>query len=507
MEISFQKFETVGGRKVYVPSRHEKHNEILKELIKIVGEKFVSDDMATLYVYGAVPTEHDFYLPEMVVLPKTTEELSESIKIANKYKVPIQVVVSANNTGAVHHLLTGGILIDLRRMNRILEVNEDSMYTLIEPGVTWADLWRYLKDNHPDLRFSPIFSPPFASVMGNVILDGHNKYGLIYGSPYNHAISAEVVLPTGEIVYLGSRALTKYWGVRNPVPDLFGLFLGGWHGATGVVTKMAYRLCLKPKLEEEVIVEFNNARDAFNFARRLARSRVVDVIHMMDWRFLIIYMMKAAKVPPEKPPDMLELAADVVYSSVEGEDEEIKYKKKFTESLAQKYNAKSVKPLEEYGPEMYRVVSIPGQACMNPNGLGICFTGAGKGSGFSWVGGLGEDRFFEELYKGTVKIFDKYDKIFLQNFFQEKLWGHIGCFREIVSFDVCDPEQVEQVRKAHEEEVRLLLDHGYLPYKPPKFATDIIINEYMDKGFYQLMKKIREALDPNHIMAPGRWEL
>jgi FAD/FMN-containing dehydrogenase len=106
-----------------------------------------------------------------------------------------------------------------------------------------------------------------------------------------------------------------------------------------------------------------------------------------------------------------------------------------------------------------------------------------------------------------VKIFDKYDKIFPQNFFQEKLWGHIGCFREIVSFDVCDPEQVAQVRKAHEEEVRLLLDHGYLPYKPPKFATDIIINEYMDKGFYQLMKKIREALDPNHIMAPGRWEL
>ena len=194
----------------------------------------------------------------------------------------------------------------------------------------------------------------------------------------------------------------------------------------------------------------------------------------------------------------------MIFSSYESE-EELNGKRGSLHSIAEKLDTKVV-PHDFAGPEVLRQLELPTMLGA-PDGGGMIFAGAGKGSGLSWVGGIGEDRFFKDLYVGTEKIFSKYPGLVPQLFFHPIKWGHVACFREIVSFDVADPEQVDNVRKAHQEMVRLLYDMGYALYKPPKHATDIAMDEYADEGFRNLMKKVKDTLDPNGIMAPKRWGL
>ena len=121
------------------------NSEIVSEFENIVGPEFVSDKPEETYLY-----HYDFITAEpegicdVVVMPDTAEEVQEIVKIANKYKIPVVPWVTGINFGSTATPLKGGIVVDLRRLNRIIEVNEDDMYALIEGGVTWSDLQGYI---------------------------------------------------------------------------------------------------------------------------------------------------------------------------------------------------------------------------------------------------------------------------------------------------------------------------------------------------------------------------
>jgi hypothetical protein len=193
---------------------------------------------------------------------------------------------------------------------------------------------------------------------------------------------------------------------------------------------------------------------------------------------------------------------DVHYNSFVSE-EELKFKRKTLKSIADKYNSKVV-PWDGFGYETERFCTVP-MVEGTPGGLGPFFAGAGKGSGLSWIGGLGEDKYYRELYNGTLKIYEEYPELSPQICMYEIDWGHVGCFRVMVSFDRANPSQVEHVRDVSRKITKLLYGRGYTIYKPSKFAEDMVMNDYADEGFLKLLKKVREALDPEGIMAPKRW--
>ncbi len=490
------------GKKVYIPERLTNTDKILNELTAIVGNEHVEDSSGVLYVYSKTMTELDQYLPNMVVQPATVNDVSEILKVANKFKVPVQCQGRGLSMAGIQMLLSGGILIDLRRMDKILEVNDESGYAVIEPGVSFSALNNYLKENHPMFRPDTIYAPGRSSIIGNLVLDGHMRWGTKYGSPYDHLLSAEVVLPTGDIAHVGSRGLTKSWHCRNCTPDLLGLFSGGWHGTTGIVTKASVRILPVPKYEEKAAVLTFDVDSTCEIPRRLARTHSMDAVATVDWRFAIVLTQKSKNVPSEVPADFPTGITEVIFSSYETE-EELNGKRKTLQSVTDKLKAQVV-PHDFAGPEVTRQLELP-TILGSPDGGGMIFAGAGEGSGLSWVGGIGEDRFFKDLYLGTEKIFKKYPPLVPQLFMHPIKWGHAGCFREIVSFDMGDPEQVANVRKAHEEMIRLFYGMGYVLYKPPQKATDIAMKEYADEGFRDLMKKVKDTLDPNGIMAPNRW--
>ncbi len=222
------------------------NSEIVNELGKVVGEKYVSDqpEITFLYHYDFITAEPEG-ICDIVIMPNSAEEVQEIVKIANNHKIPIIPWVSGINFGSTATPIKGGIVVDLRRLNRIIEVNEDDMYALVEGGTTWADLQGFLQKHHPDLRPGVTWSPPGTGVVASCLCYGMFDLGMLGGTGAEFINGLEVVLGSGDLVKVGSCCLSDYWYGRQPLPDLAGLFIG-WEGSTGIVTKAAIKLW--PKL-------------------------------------------------------------------------------------------------------------------------------------------------------------------------------------------------------------------------------------------------------------------
>jgi FAD/FMN-containing dehydrogenase len=147
-------------------------NRVVEGLENIVGREFVSINRADLYIYSYDLTFAERRWPDVVALPESLDQLKEIIRLANREKVPVVPYVAGGNVGGLTIPLKGCILLDLKRMDRIIEVNETDMYAGVEPGVTFGNMKAYLEKNHPTLKYTYAFSPPSTGVMTNALVKG-----------------------------------------------------------------------------------------------------------------------------------------------------------------------------------------------------------------------------------------------------------------------------------------------------------------------------------------------
>lgn len=229
----------------------EEKNEILEELQKIVGENFATADEAIRIGYSRdqVITSKG---PEYVVAPKTVKEIQELMKVATKHKIPVIPKGTGANMGGLVIPLHGGIILDLKRMNEITEIDEKNMTAVVGPGVTYGQLqieaW-----NHGMYVVVPS-GPHSVKVIANICgTRGIGHYAGKYALGDNQIIGMEVVLPNGTLLELGSFAYGNDIKSANfahgPGPDLMGLFLGGF-GTMGVITKIKVKLYPKLRYHE-----------------------------------------------------------------------------------------------------------------------------------------------------------------------------------------------------------------------------------------------------------------
>ena len=225
---------------------------IYESLCEITGSDYVSREQEEQYLYsrdsGAQPPRRVDY----VVMPGTVEEVQGILRLANREGIPVTPLGGGFTLSALVVPQKGGIVLDMKRMDKILEVNELSRYVLIEAGVSQAALRSYLKKHHPRLQHSTPEAPPTVTVVGNAVIQGHGHLTPRYGLNSDMVNGMEVVLPTGEICKLGSAAVTGSWYTRGPIPDLPGLFIG-WFGTTGVVTKLSLKLYPKPQYRDVIV--------------------------------------------------------------------------------------------------------------------------------------------------------------------------------------------------------------------------------------------------------------
>lgn len=228
---------------------------VVAELRSIVGTNWVFTEEADRQAWLDPMFPGDARSVELsaAVAPATVQEVQAVVKVANRHRIPLWPVSTGKNYayGGASPALKGTVVLDLKRMNRILEVNESYGYAIVEPGVTYFDLYRHLKAKGMKLWID-CPSPGWSSVLGNAMERG------LGNTPYSdHSAmqcGMEVVLPTGELVRTGMGAIenSPLWGLqKSPFGPAFdGMFM---QSNLGIVTKMGIWLMPEP----EVFVQCN----------------------------------------------------------------------------------------------------------------------------------------------------------------------------------------------------------------------------------------------------------
>src|SRR2546423_1703180 len=220
---------------------------------------------------------------DFVVRPKTADDVRSLLLLAHEQRFPVTPVVAGYNAAGLAIPREGGIVLDLTRMDAIVELDREAMYVVVEPGVTFGQLKTYLDAEAPELVYTYPFAPPFTSVMMNALLDGLNNLSLRHGAMGKWVNGVEAVLSDGEVVRTGSGGVVDRWFSRAPVPDFTGLFVST-QGTTGIVPRIALQLQPNPPYRRRGLAFAEDLASAYNAMRALARTGSSDDCGLMTWR-------------------------------------------------------------------------------------------------------------------------------------------------------------------------------------------------------------------------------
>lgn len=224
----------------------------IKQFEDAVGKEwvFTSDEDVALYrdAYSPFMGEPEERMASAAVAPDNVEEVQKVVRIANQYKIPIYPVSTGKNLGygGSAPVLSGSVVLDLKRMNRILEVNERNAYALVEPGVSYFDLYRYIQEKGLKL-WVDVPDPGWGSPVGNALDRGGGYLMPQYRNHFDSHCGMEIVLANGEIMRTGMGALpgSQTW---QEYKSGFGPWVDGMFSQSnfGVVTKMGFWLMPEP---------------------------------------------------------------------------------------------------------------------------------------------------------------------------------------------------------------------------------------------------------------------
>ncbi len=258
-----------------MPLTIERKRSLRLELESIVGRGGVLSDPDELLVYESDGLTLFRALADFVVFPRSAEDVSAVVKIANREGVPF--VARGAGTGLSGGCLPaeGGIVLSLMRMNRVLEVDYDNHVAVVEPGLVNLHLsWAVGPRGY---YYAPDPSSQQAcTIGGNIANNSGGPHTLKYGVTTNHVLGLEVVMPDGEIVWLGGRTR------ETPGYDLVGVFVGS-EGTFGIATKIVVRILKKPQAVKTVLGVFDQVEQASAAVSAIiARGLVPAAVEMID---------------------------------------------------------------------------------------------------------------------------------------------------------------------------------------------------------------------------------
>ncbi|RDE15256.1 MAG: hypothetical protein C4K48_04215 [Candidatus Thorarchaeota archaeon] len=473
--------------------------DLKSQFQQIVGEQHVADGAGERYVYSFDMTENPSKEPLMVVMPSTVEEVQNIIRLANETRTPLVPFVTGQNVGGLTiPQVEGAVIVDLKRMDRILEVDEEAMYMLVEPGVTFGDVKKYLEKHFPSLRYTYPLAPPFTSVMANALLQGLCDLSTMHGSMSDFINGLEAVLPNGDIVRVGSGIMgEENWFGRYPLPDLVGLF-SGWQGMTGIVTKISLKLWPKKKAMTHAALFTFGEQQTTDLLKRIVREGIIEDA---DCQSLSIVKMLMGVAPPVTPhrgePDY----GTVLILSANSEIE-LNEKYRQLENLVELSKKDEPRNLlidwgtvtKLMGEQANAWIDFPSDA----------FKVLAQYDGLTWVGTYIHPKYWGAALEGGRRIVEKYG-FELMAFLKPMHMLHFAEFKFIIRFPK-DPATLERVRRCNEELLDLALGLKAIPYKTPVWSARRL-QQFADPAFFKLLRDLKKLLDPNNIMNPGRLDL
>ncbi|KAI4365416.1 hypothetical protein MLD38_021401 [Melastoma candidum] len=288
-------------------SHNETPQELIDELKAICGEN-ITLDYDERFFHGK--PQNSFHkainIPDVVVYPKSEHEVSEIVKSCDKHKVPI--VPYGGATSIEGHTLSphGGVCIDMSSMKRVKALHVEDMDVVVEPGIGWIELNEYLE---PYGLFFPLDPGPGATIGGMCATRCSGSLAVRYGTMRDNVINLKVVLANGEVVKTASRARKSAAGY-----DLTRLMIGS-EGTLGIITEVTLRLQKLPQSTVVAMCNFPSVKDAADVAIATMLSGIqVSRVELLDEVQVRAVNIANGKNLPELPTLMFEFIGTEAYS-------------------------------------------------------------------------------------------------------------------------------------------------------------------------------------------------
>jgi len=445
---------------------------------KAIGKDSVLTSPEDLAVYGFDGTFED-HRPDLVLLPCTTEQVSQAVSIAAVARLPLVTRGMGSGLAAATVPFQGGIVLALTRMNRILEIDPMNATAHVEAGIITADLQAVVEKQG-------LFYPPdpssnrHSTIGGNIACNAGGPRCLKYGVTGNYVLGLTVVLADGRILHTGGKSIKDVVGY-----DLNALFTGS-EGTLGIITEALLRLTAKPQFTRTALVEFPQLDDAMRTVNAVLAAGIVPAtIEVMDETAIACIEEAIHLALPLDVEAILLIESDGSNeAAVQRESEEI-------DRLCRVCGARQVHlaQSESERANLWRArrsVS-PSLARRAPNKLGEDITVPRSA--------------IPQAVRGLKNISAQYGLPVV-------IYGHAGDgnLHPTILFDKRDPAQWEIVQQMAAEEFALALslggtlsgEHGVGALKRP----------YMEQALGSLsidiQKRIKKALDPLNILNPGK---
>jgi glycolate oxidase len=458
-------------------------SDVTRALAEIVGEDYVSTAPEERYFYAQDPGLQKPRSPDYVVIPRTVEEIQAIVQLAASERIP---VVPMGGGMALTGLVIphkGGIVLDMKRMNRIVEVNEKARYVVVEGGTSNGALKAHLERYHPRLRFSIPDSPAPSTVAGNVMLHGQGRLSQQYGFNSDMVSGLEVVLANGQVCTVGSCSVTPYWFSKGaPLPDLSGLFLG-WFGATGIITKVGVRLYPRKRMRDVEIFVTDSEDFVPDIIYELTHTEMVEDI--------TIFAQQQPMIFKDNQHIVIYLTGDT--------DEELEFKRRMIFGCLGRFIRSKDGGFMSVGSAMKDTfLEMPQRSAST-------FADVAKGGGFEYSGPIVlVDKYpycarkleelssrYELAYQATARVVGR---------------GHAMMFAFSFTFNRADEDMMNRARQALREAADYAVTVGGVFWKGTVEEQQMALRR-MNPSTRELMKLIKHNLDPRNIMNPGNWEV
>ncbi len=488
-----------------------------EKLKEAIGEKWVTANPADLSVYGRDFTVYSGERPNIVVLPETTEDVQKVMRIAYEHKIPVVPLTTGFNHGGLTVPRKGGILVDLKRMNRLVAIDEETLTASFEPGVRMRNLWQECQKvtTYEDLRLKPILPLTFGSVslLSNYVSRGGPGSALKYGFGSDLTVNMTWVLPNGEILRTGPSSvpgvgnLGVNWG---PGPDISGMFFNA-DGAYGICTQLTAKLYPDMHCEERIQTGIfdedpEGIEKACNAVYDFSQEHLVEFMYKTHPGTIAVGIggilgMEPHELLPMTPKQPLFLLVTGM------DEEEIRVRAELTEEVLARNGVMVVDP-SMLPPELNEMVSTdPLKASL---GVENNTVGTHRGA-FQWQAGYVSVDTVPILTMAYKKLIKKYWKTSDAKATMESSltgtviqgplpYSRIGTIEFDYWWDQGNPEDVKRASIMLRKTTELLLDHGGIPIRNMFGFGELLMPRL--GVYHDLVKKMRKAFDPANLMHP-----
>ena len=446
------------------------------DLRRVVGDGNVLDSGVNLRLYG-----YDAYLeerrPDAVVFVETTEQVADVVKTCNRWGVPFVARGGGTNLSGGTVPVKGGVVIEMIRMNRILEIDAKNLRARVQPGMFNLEFGNALAPHGYQYLPDPA-SQKAATLGGNVAENSGGPHCFKYGVTTNHVVGLTVVLPDGEVVRLGSKA------PDTPGYDLTGLFVGS-EGTLGICTEIVARICRLPEGVKTLLAIYDSMEAGSETVSAIVAAGMVPAtLEMMDQ--LVIQAVEGF-IKCGFPLD----CATVLLIEVDGLKDDLERQAQEIAELCRKHGAREVRVARDDAERAAlwagRRGAFGAVARITPSYL-VCDGSVPRTQ-------------LPKILKKVAEVGRKYD-LRIPNVFH----AGDGNLHPLILFDWRDAEQKARVMKAGMEILELCVEvggtisgeHGVGIEKMD--AMRLVFTERE----LEAQRKIKRAFDPKDLANPGK---